>query len=95
MPKCFCFEISDNAVNVDGGNEVRKVKARLEERCILFCKRLVVWRYGDPSTRKRLFMVGFHYKLGHAAREFKWRDYAYSEDTVPTARCIAVCNSSD
>ena len=25
MPRCFCFEISDNAVNVNGGNEVRKV----------------------------------------------------------------------
>ena len=51
---------------------------------------MAVWRYDDPSNRKRLFMVGFHYELGQAAREFKWPDHAYSEDTVPTARCIAV-----
>ena len=90
LPRCFCLEISDNAVNVNGGREVRKVKAQLGVRYIIYCKKLAVWRYGDASNRKRLFMVGFHIELGQAAREFRWPDQLYDEDRVPIARCVAV-----
>ena len=74
-PWCFCIEISDNATNVNGGSEVKKLKAMLGVKYVIRTALLELWRYGDPSNRKRLFMIGFKLELGQAAYEFEWPGY--------------------
>ena len=90
QPWAFCLEISDNAININGGKEVKQVKAKLSAQYVVKCKLIQVWRHGDPSNRKRLFMVGLHRQLGQAAYEFNFPRGSYNEDRVPIALCIAV-----
>lgn len=91
LPWAFCLEISDNAPFVNGGAEVTKVRERLAVRYVIYGKTLKVWHYGDPSNRKRLFMVGMLKELGQVAMEFVWPTAEFSEgECVPIARCIGV-----
>ena len=92
LPQCFRLEISDNAVNVQGGDGVRKVREALEEKYVLYERTIQMWRYGDPSNRKRLFIIGFDKKMGQAAHEFKWPRPSFDEKSVPVARLIGVAD---
>ena len=89
-PWAFCLEISDHADEVNGGKEVKKVYKRMSRHYNVVQKKLSVWRYGDPSNRKRIFMVGILRELGQAAHEFQFPRGEYNESRVPTARDIAV-----
>ena len=58
QPKIFRLEISDNAINVNGGSEVNKVIAHLNTKYHVQWDILKVRSYGDPTNRARLFIVG-------------------------------------
>jgi site-specific DNA-cytosine methylase len=91
MPWAFCLEISGNAPFVNKGEEVQLVRRQLSEVYVVYGRTVKLWQYGDPSNRKRLFMVGFLRELGQVALEFEWPAVEFLEDeSVPTARCIAV-----
>jgi len=89
-PQAFRLEISDFAMNIDDGAGVKKVVAALESRYVIRQRIIQVWRHGDPSNRKRLFIVGCDKELGQAAYEFRWPKPSFDENTVPIARMIAV-----
>jgi site-specific DNA-cytosine methylase len=72
QPWAFTLEISDHATEVNNGREVNEVINRLNRKYVLYTRLIQVWRYGDPSNRKRLFMVGILKELGQAAYEFVW-----------------------
>ena len=90
MPQSFRLEISDNALNVDGGAAIRAITSKLEGKYALFQRLIEMWRFGDPSNRKRLFIVGFDLRLGQVAHEFKWPKPSFFEAKVPIGRVIAV-----
>jgi site-specific DNA-cytosine methylase len=90
-PWAFCLEISDNAPFVNKGEEVQTVRERLSEQYVVYGRTIRVWQYGDPSNRKRLYLVGLLKELGQIAREFTWPTVQFcAEESVPVARCIAV-----
>jgi site-specific DNA-cytosine methylase len=90
MPQAFRLEISDNAVNVNEGQAVKLITAALEAKYALYQRLIEMWRFGDPSNRKRLFIVGFDLRLGQVAHDFKWPKPSFYEDNVPVGRVIAV-----
>ena len=91
MQWAFCLEISDNAPFVNKGVEVQEVRERLSERYVVYGRTIRVWQYGDPSNRKRLYMVGLLKELGQVAQEFEWPEIQFrAEESVPVARCVAV-----
>ena len=93
LPWAFCLEISDNAPFVNNGTEVQLVRERLSEQYVVYGRTMRVWEYGDPSNRKRLYMVGFLKELGQVAWEFEWPEIQFcAEECVPVARCVAVPN---
>ena len=89
-PWAFCLEISDYAEEVHDGREMKKVHTQLSRHYVVKQRKLAVWRYGDPSNRKRIFMVGVLRELGQAAYEFQFPRSDFDESNVPTARTIAV-----
>ena len=89
-PNAFRLEMSDNLPKVDGGEALRKVIDALSVYYVIYLRTIEVWRMGDPSNRKRVFVVGFDKKLGQATREFEWPKPSFTEVSVPTGRCIAV-----
>ena len=90
MPKAIRLEISDNALYVNDGAEVGQVISQLQEHYIIYNNILQVWRYGDPTSRARLFVVGFHKSLGPAAHTFKFPAHQYDSYSYPTLRSVAV-----
>ena len=58
MPNAFKLEMSHGAEAVHGGREIKKVMRRLGKHYKLHKKVLHVDDYGDPTNRKRLFIVG-------------------------------------
>ena len=64
QPKAFRLEISDNAINVHDGREVMEVVNTLKQQYVVKAAVIPVWHYGDCTSRKRLFIVGFHKDLG-------------------------------
>jgi len=93
QPWAVCLEISDNAVNVNDGREVRKVQSALEVAYVVYTLLIPVWKLGDPSNRKRLFMVALHKELEQAAYEFKWPTELLDDTSVPVARMFADLDS--
>ena len=95
LPWAFCLEISDNAPNINGGAEVSQVRKSLSAKYVVYGSVLKVWNYGDPSNRRRLFMVGLLADLGQTAHEFVWPTVSFDEcGCIPVARCIAVPDSA-
>jgi site-specific DNA-cytosine methylase len=90
MPQVFRLEISDNASNVNDGKDIQKVLAALEGKFVLYQRLIEMWRFGDPSNRKRLFIVGVDKRLGQTAHEFQWPKPSFDDTTVPISRTIAV-----
>jgi site-specific DNA-cytosine methylase len=90
QPWCFCLEISEHALFVNNGEEVLKVRKQLGKDYVCKSKIMWLWTHGDPSNRRRLFMVGFHRELGQAAFEFQFPRGSFDEERWPSARDISV-----
>jgi DNA (cytosine-5)-methyltransferase 1 len=93
MPQIFRLEISDNAPNAGGGKALLMVVSALEPKYVVYQRLIEVWRFGDPSNRKRIFIVGIDKRLGQLAHEFQWPKPSFFETTVPVGRVIAVSDS--
>ena len=89
-PKVVRLEMVPSVETVNDGKELKLVLETLSERYRVHHKVLEMWRYGDPTTRQRLFIVGFH--KDHFPRDFTWEwpEGIFDEDKYPTARDIAV-----
>jgi site-specific DNA-cytosine methylase len=57
-PKTIRLEMSDYALEVNNGREVKDVISQLSILYFLYADILQVWQYGDISNRARLFIVG-------------------------------------
>jgi site-specific DNA-cytosine methylase len=57
-PKTIRLEMSDYAIEVNNGREVKEVISQLSTLYFLYADILQVWQYGDLSNRARLFIVG-------------------------------------
>ena len=89
QPWVFCLEISDNALFVNNGAEVKAVRTKLGHHYVIKSKVIRMWQHGDPSNRRRLFMVGFHRELGQAAYDFQFPRGGFDDHKWPSARDIA------
>ena len=91
-PLSFRLEISDYALSVNEGEEIRQIQTTLEQHYFIFLRVLAVWDYGDPSHRKRLFNVGFMKTRGmdQAVKCFNFPEPFFGEHCNHTARDWAV-----
>ena len=95
LPLTFRLEMSDHALTVNGGSEVRQIKQTLEEQYFIFRDVQSVWGYGDGSHRKRLFIVGFFRVRGmeEALQSFEFPKPLFGDDSNHTARDWAVLDA--
>ena len=57
-PKTFRLEMVPTALETNGGREVECVIAGLSHHYHVDARVLDCWRYGDPTSRRRLMIVG-------------------------------------
>jgi site-specific DNA-cytosine methylase len=57
-PSIFRLEISDFALQVNSGREVKEVISRLSAAYDIQWKLMKVWKFGDPTNRTRLIIIG-------------------------------------
>jgi site-specific DNA-cytosine methylase len=89
QPLCFRLEIADNAVNVNQGSDVQQVIDTLTTDYVIYKNIIPVWTYGDPSHRRRLFIVGFSRRLGRLAHDWAFPTPTHTTQNCPTMRAIA------
>ena len=89
-PKVVRLEMVPSVESVNGGKELKLVLETLSERYRVHHTVLEVWRYGDPTTRQRLSIVGFHKDHFPGDFTWEWPEGIFNEDKYPTARDIAV-----
>ena len=89
-PKAFWLEMTDNAVNIHSGREIDKVIVGLSHEYVVYFNVIQMWKNGDPSSRRRLFIVGMHKSLGKHAKEFQFPKPTYDHSNPPRAIHIAV-----
>ncbi|OUT55772.1 MAG: hypothetical protein CBB71_19130 [Rhodopirellula sp. TMED11] len=87
-PDSFIIEQSGNTPHINGGAEMMEVCDILRRDYNLSLKVHKFWRYGDPTNRERLLIVGIHKRV--KGGEFVWPEYIYDEDNAPTYRDIMV-----
>ena len=63
--------MTDNSINIHNGSEVDEVIESLSRNYVVHYDLIDVWRHGDPTNRRRLFIVGLHRELGSFAYSFK------------------------
>ena len=69
-PKVVRLEMVPSVEKVNDGKELQLVLDTLSEHYHVYHKVLEVWHYGDPTTRQRLFIVGF--RKDHFPSDFTW-----------------------
>jgi site-specific DNA-cytosine methylase len=69
------------------------IVSALELKYVVYHRLIEVWRFGDPSNRKRLFIAGIDKRLSQLAHEFQWPKPSFFETMVPVGRVIAVGDS--
>ena len=89
-PKAFRLEMAEHAINIHNGREVNKVVSDMKQHYVVKTDIIPVWRHGDPTARRRIFIVGFRRDLGPVAHTFKFPPYQFDEHNYPTFRSIAV-----
>ena len=92
--KIFRLEISDNAINVNGGSEVNKVIAHLNTKYHVQWDILKVRSYGDPTNRARLFIVGTRRDITADTNlkdiRFEFPEPQFCGKNVPTIRMLTL-----
>ena len=66
-PLSFCLEMTDNAIWINKGSEVNQLMLKLQSEYVLHYNLIQLWRNGDPTSRRRMFIVGMHKSLGEHA----------------------------
>ena len=92
--KVIRLEMSANALEINDGKEVQQVITKLQTIYNIHTKVLKVWRYGDPTNRERLFIVGTLKRLttDPALNDIKFEFPPPTHDTTnaPSIRELAV-----
>lgn len=96
QPKAVIIEMVANALNINGGREVRQVCEALSRAYHVHKKVVRVRDYGDESNRERLILVPvcLHHSLGEHAQQYRFpkaykdngqcaRDLADPDEKVP------------
>lgn len=89
-PDVAIIEQTDGVMKVSGGEAVKALIHKLSEQYILHQAVVPVWRYGDPSNRKRLVIVAIHTRLGPEAHGFQFPAATYGTERHPIALDVAV-----
>ena len=99
-PDSFIIEQSGNTPNVNSGQELWNLLEELSSEYDIAADVKKLWRWGDPTNRERLFVVGFHKRLGAdkntvkgRGKFFAWPDPVYNPGEAPVYADIAVPDS--
>ena len=84
------LEQTANARNINGGKDVDALKTELSKSYVVYDKDIDVWKYGDPTSRKRLYIIGIHKRHGDKANHFKWPEERFDDSRYPTAADVAI-----
>ena len=88
QPNSFCLEMVANCLRVNKGSAVKRLIQKLRSKYIVKSKIIHTAKFHDGTNRTRLFIVGFHKRLGEAAYQFQFPDPIV--DDPPIARTYAV-----
>ena len=88
-PKTFRLEMVPTALETNGGREVECVIAGLSHHYHVDARVLDCWRYGDPTSRRRLMIVGGARDIVQA-EWYQWPEPICDETWYPTARDVAI-----
>ena len=89
-PTIAILEQTNNAIHVNEGKEVKALIEKLMGKYVVHHKIVDTWRHGDPSNRKRLFIIAIHRRIGTIATKFKFPAPKYNNQTYPIALDIAI-----
>ena len=94
-PKAIRLEISDHAISVNNGKEVEEVVKGLRQLYYIKVELIPVWIHGDPTARRRLFIVGFRRDLGPKSEvnTFEFPKATCDSTQYPKLRDIAIPDS--
>ena len=87
-PDAFAIEQSGNIPRVNGGEELLQLCDTLRADYELTLKVHKLWKWGDPTNRERLIIVGTHKRV--KGGKFEWPEYEFDELNAPTYRDIMV-----
>ena len=83
------IEQSDGILEEPGQVSIKELTAGLETSYIVHTQVFQVWRYGDCSNRKRLFLIGINRRLADKAHLYKIPEAKYDESRAPAAWMVA------
>lgn len=89
-PDVAIIEQTDNAININHGEDVKSLLKELQTDYLTHHAIIPVWRYGDPTNRKRLFIVAFHRRLGPQTQSFQFPKPTFDNHHYPTAANVSV-----
>ena len=84
QPESFMITISDNVYNINDGAELSLVKQTLKGKYKISEAILPVWKYGDPTARNWLHIVGMSRKLGQCAYDFRFPQSQFDATLWPS-----------
>lgn len=87
QPNSFSLEMVANCLRVNKGSAVRRLIQKLRSKYVVKSKAIRTVQFHDGTNRTRLFIVGFHKRLGNAAHEFEFPKPIVEDP--PTARTYA------
>ena len=89
-PDAAIIEQTDNAPNINNGEEVKQLIAKLSTDYVVHHTTLSVWQYGDASHRARFFIVALHRRLGRAAHNYNFPTPTFDQQHYHIAADIAL-----
>ena len=92
LPKICRLEMVPTALDVNNGYEVRKLVSELSKKYTVHADIIECWRYGDPTARTRLIIIGLRRDIFEGV-EWEWPDHMCDDSWYPTARDVAVDDS--
>ena len=90
LPKIVRLEMVPTALDTNDGDEVMFVLSKLSDLGYsVHAKVISCWEHGDPTARKRLFIIGISDTISDKA-EWIWPEPVFDEARYPIARDVAV-----
>ena len=87
------IEQTDNAININHGEDVKTLLKELQTDYLTHRAIIPMWQYGDPTNRKRLFIVAFHKRLGPQTQSFQFPKPTFDDHRYPTAANVSVLDN--
>ena len=88
-PDVVCLEQVPGCIQVNDAAEVTTVITELQVKYVVHAQILDTWKYGDVSSRRRLWIVALHRKFGTAAQKYEFPRGEYDESYHPQAWHVA------